>query len=106
MPSEIDAVRKAFSENPKLHDRLRMMFNRGKLGTEADIPPDEELVVVAAMDHGGIFGAKQVSCSECPAKVWIAPSTQEMLSRRGDAPTKIVCTLCVLKSMKEMREKT
>jgi sulfur transfer protein SufE len=102
MPSEREAIRAAFDATPELRDRLRRM-----LQPQEGLPSsDEELTIAASPTHGGITGSKQLVCCECKSKVWIAPSTQEMMRQRGaDAPTRIVCTPCLVASLKDSREK-
>lgn len=104
MPSEIEAIRAALKANPEAHRRLRRMAQEGKLGTLTDVPPNEPLTIVAAPDHYGITGAKQVQCG-CGTAVWISPSTQAILKARGAnptlAPTTVICALCFGQTMKE-----
>ena len=42
----------------------------------------------------GITGSVSKQCTLCNARVWVAPSGQEMLRQRGAKPTLIVCDGC------------
>ena len=52
----------------------------------------DELTVVAGPGHQ-IAGSKQVVCA-CGAFAWLSPATQDMMKRRGAAPTLVICTQC------------
>jgi hypothetical protein len=104
LPSETEVIRAALKGNPETHAKLRKLAQEGKIGTFAEIPPDEPLTLVAAVEHYGIVGAKKVTCTTCAIGVWISPSTQEMLKGRGAAPTAIICVPCFRQTIKERRE--
>lgn len=108
MPDEIAVLRAALKDSPEAHDRLRALALSGKLGRAEEVPASQPLTVVAAPRHYGIDGAKQARC-ECGVTVWLSPSTQAMMMKRGTspqaAPTTIVCVECFQKELKEAHAK-
>jgi len=89
---EREAIRKMLREDPERADWLRDLVQLGKMGNADDLP-DDELVVIAAGYTTDINGSKQVTCG-CGKKVWISPSTQELLPKHPNHV--IACTECVL----------
>lgn len=97
MPSEREAIRKILRERPDLHAVLAKAIAEGRLKSADEIPEtDEEIIFVCGPDHGGVEGSKQVKCA-CGAKVWMSPSTQELMKSRKGFPMRIMCNLCVMK---------
>jgi hypothetical protein len=100
MPSEIAVLRAALKADPEYHANLKALCERGLIGPMVDVPPDKMLTVVATPNHCGIEGCKQDRC-ECGCIVWIAPSTQAMLIKRGASPHRVICGLCFVKELEE-----
>ncbi len=84
----------------------------GKKGLSLPMPgkPGETLFVEASDEKpGGIVasankanrlkGAKKTRCADCRCKVWISPSSQEMLRRYPGTP--VICIACCMKRIEE-----
>lgn len=71
----------------------KAIINRNSNLTIEDLKSDEELCVVASPDYCAIKGSKQAVCG-CGTRVWLSPSTQEVMTQRGAAPTRIICSAC------------
>jgi len=98
MPSEREVIRKV----------LRQMDNKTlavlkNMECEESVPDTEPMKVLAADDPGGITGSKQVPATCCGRKVWISPSTQDMIARRGKHMVEVVCVQCLIVLMKEAK---
>jgi hypothetical protein len=90
MPTERDLIRSLFSNAP---EKVKALLEQ----VDAADPHDPEpMLVVCNTDSLGITGAKQAVCSDCFAKIWQSPSTQKMLAERGDRPTKLICSQCMV----------
>jgi hypothetical protein len=101
MPNEIAVLRAALRIDPEHHARLRELARSGKIKPGLDdVPPDEVVTVVATPNHCGIEGSRQDRCG-CGTLVWIAPSTQAMLIKRGTSPHRVICGLCFLKELEQ-----
>lgn len=103
MPREFDVFRAALKASPEMEQKLYEMAIDGKLAPLTEADKDDLLTVVATDSHCGIEGSKQALC-ECGIRVWLSPSTQEMLKERGVAPTVIVCTACFVRECETRRE--
>ena len=104
MPSEIEVIRAALKANPEAAEKIREMALAGKIKTLEELDPEEQLIVVATVNHYGITGCIQARCA-CGTTVWLSPATQAMLKDRGAAPTKIICTACLIAELKSQRER-
>lgn len=103
MPTEREALRAALNENPEQAEKLLDMVRSGKLVGCDELPPGP-IAVVAAPDHNGIVGARQYRC-ECGALVWLGPSTQGMLARRGNMDgVRLICIECAMKDIHRAKE--
>jgi hypothetical protein len=91
MASEREELDKLIQERPELAAMLR---HRQKVLENAATDP-EPMFVAASEDHGNIEGSKQVQCA-CGTRVWISPSTQEMMTKRGAYPTSVLCPSCFM----------
>jgi hypothetical protein len=100
VPTEREAIRNFVRGGGPLVERLSRAVDEGQLRIAGDAvaETDEELVVVAS-NNCGIIGAKPANCG-CGTEVWLSPSTLEMMAKRGNRPTKIMCLPCVLKEKK------
>jgi hypothetical protein len=100
--NEREAVRKALRENPVAYRILKKAVDEGKLKSTDDLPEtEEEAVFICGPDHGGIDGSKQAQCA-CGNLVWLSPSSQEVITRRGDAPIRIICMRCAIAELKSL----
>jgi hypothetical protein len=98
MPTEREALRKALRENPEAAAILHHLVISGRIKTPDSLDPTEPLNVICGPDHGGITGSKQDKCG-CGAVIWLSPSTQEMLTKRGQSPSKLLCPECAVRTM-------
>jgi len=91
---------------------IRAVEKDGKKGLNMPIPgkPGETLFVEASDEKPGcivaserkqdrVKGAKKTRCADCRCKVWISPSTQEMLKRYPGTP--VICIACFVKRAEE-----
>lgn len=100
--NERKAFRRWMNENPERAAQLKKLFEKGKLKSTDDLPEtEEEAVFICGPDHGGIDGSKQAQCA-CGNLVWLSPSTQEVITRRGDAPIRIICMRCAIAELKSL----
>ena len=70
----------------------------GKSGEPLFIPAsDEKPGAIVASEHkrDRVKGSKKTRCHDCRRKVWISPSTQEMLRRYPGTP--VICLACFVK---------
>jgi hypothetical protein len=93
MPTERDLIRSLIANAP---EDFRKFLERVEV---AHAQQPEPMTIVCAMDPAGITGAKQTECSGCRGKIWLSPSTQQMLAERGDLPTKLICPNCMFKAI-------
>lgn len=106
MTTERESIRKLLDSHSPMADWLHEGVASGRIRSSDDIDHNEEIIVVGGPEHGGVDGAKQAKCG-CGAVVWISPSTQEMMAKRGpSAPTIIVCIPCLLKNAQTELEDT
>lgn len=58
---------------------------------------DEKPGAIVASEHKKyrVKGTKKTRCRDCGCKVWISPSTQEMLKCYPDVP--VICIACLMK---------
>lgn len=95
--NERDAVRMVFRARPEMKEKLRDMYDKGKLKSVNDIPPNDAVIVVGGSGPSLIDGSKPYACAECGALVSLSPSSQEMMEKRGKHLCHIVCISCVVK---------
>ena len=95
---------------------IRAIEKDGKKGINIPIPgkpgeflfikaSDEKPDAIVASEHIGsrVKGARKTRCADCRRKVWISPSTQEMLKRYPGVP--VICIACFVKrAEKEKKE--
>jgi hypothetical protein len=112
MPSEREAWELLIKSRPDLAANLRKHFDNNqtifKRETEGlkEAVMRDELTVVASPHHCMIAGSKQALCA-CGTLVWLSPSTQTIISRRGSSPTNVICGDCWTVMMeKEANAKT
>jgi len=87
---------------------VRATVKDGKKGLNMPIPgkPGESIFIEASDEKPGaivasdrkkdrVKGAKKTRCADCRRKVWISPSTQEMLKRYPGVP--VICIPCFAK---------
>lgn len=90
----------------------RAVEKDGKKGLSLPMPgkPGESLFIEASDEKPGaivaspnkrdrVKGAKKTRCADCRCKVWISPSTQEMLRRYPGTP--VICIACMLKRVEK-----
>jgi hypothetical protein len=77
------AIRKWLKENPETAAEVRDLIETGKLVSLDDPAADEVVTIICGQDHGGIDGSVQRGCAECGAIVWMSPSMQEAIAKRG-----------------------
>lgn len=102
MPTEREAIRKFLNKDSRVAAWVKRGVAEGRIGCSDDLDKDEAMTVVAGHDSGGVIGSIQSKCGGCGSLVWLSPSTQEMMAKRGDGTTLIRCLDCVLKEAKEM----
>jgi len=91
---------------------VRAVEKDGKKGISLPVPgkPGETLFIQASDEKPGctvasehksdrVKGAKKTRCADCRRKVWISPSTQEMLRRYPGTP--VICIACMLKRVEK-----
>jgi len=100
MPTERESIRKFLNENSRVAALLKRGVAEGRIGCSDDVDKDEVMTVVAGPDSGGVIGSIQSKCDGCGSLVWLSPSTQEMMAKRGDGKTLIRCLDCVLKEVR------
>lgn len=94
MPTERETIRKWMRENPERAALLKHLYDKGLLhDMEEAIATSEPLTMICGPESGGIHGSKMAKC-ECGAVIWLSPSSQELLARRGAAPTRLACMSC------------
>lgn len=92
--NEREAIRKWMRDNPERAAALRKKFDEGSLTNSVEIlESDTPVTMICGPDHGKIDGSKQAKC-ECGAVIWISPSTQALLAKRGATPTRLICMRC------------
>ena len=62
-----------------------------------------DCIVASADKHNRLKGAKKTRCADCRCKVWISPSSQEMLRRYPGTP--VICMACAVKRAQEDNKK-
>ncbi|MBA7709889.1 hypothetical protein ES703_118815 [subsurface metagenome] len=70
----------------------------GKPGETLFIPASDEkpdAIIASDRKRDRVKGAKKTRCADCRCKVWISPSTQEMLRRYPGTP--VICLPCLVK---------
>ena len=78
----------------------------GKPGESLFIPSsDEKPDAIVASDNkkDRVKGAQETRCADCRCKVWISPSSQELLKRYPGVP--VICIPCCVKRAEEETEK-
>ena len=81
---------------------INLPFPPGKPGENLFIPASDEkpdAIVASNRKQDQVKGAKKTRCADCQCKVWISPSTQEMLRRYPGTP--VTCIACFMKRVKE-----
>lgn len=74
----------------------------GKPGESIFIPAsDEKPDAIVASEHkeSRVKGAKKTRCADCRCRVWISPTTQQMLKRYPGVP--VICIACFVKRAEE-----
>jgi len=95
---------------------VRAVEKDGKKGINMPIPgkPGESLFIRASDEKPGaivasdrkqdqVKGAKKTRCADCRRKVWISPTTQQMLKRYPGTP--VICIPCFVKRAEEENKK-
>jgi hypothetical protein len=90
MPTERDLIRSLFARSP---ERVKAFLEKVDV---ADPRNAEPMIVACNTESLGITGSKQAACCDCFAKIWLSPSTQQMLAERGDLPTFLICPQCMI----------
>jgi len=78
----------------------------GKPGETLFIPASDEkpdAIVASNRRQDRVKGAKKTRCADCRGKVWISPSTQEMLKRYPRVP--VICMPCFVKRAEAEKKK-
>ncbi len=91
---------------------VRPAVQDGQKGLSLPMPgkPGETLFIKASDEKPGaivasdrkqdrVKGSKKTRCHDCRCKVWISPSTQEMLRRYPGTP--VICLACFVKRAEE-----
>jgi hypothetical protein len=97
MPSEREVIRKVIREVDD--ETLATLKN---MECESSVPDDQPMKVLAAEDSGGIDDSILIAADCCKRMVWISPSTQEMMTRRGRHMVEVVCVYCFIAAIKEL----
>jgi len=77
----------------------------GKPGENLFIPASDEkpdAIVASDSKQDRVKGSKKTRCADCRCKVWISPSTQELLRRYPGTP--VICIACVLKRIEQEKK--
>lgn len=77
----------------------------GKPGENLFIPASDEkpdAIVTSDRKQDQVKGAKKTRCADCRCKVWISPSTQEMLRRYPGTP--VICMACFVKRVEQEKK--
>jgi len=95
---------------------VRAIEKDGKKGINLPVPgkPGETLFIPASDEKPGaivasnrkqdqVKGARKTRCHDCRGKVWISPSTQEVLRRHPGTP--VICIACFEKQVQEKMKK-
>jgi len=66
----------------------------------SDEKPD--IIVASERKQDRVKGAKKIRCADCRCKVWLSPSTQEILKRYPETP--VICIACLGKRVEKEKE--
>jgi hypothetical protein len=97
MPTEREILDQIISA---ADDETLAIMRKWEVANPADPEP---MVICAGPDSFGVIGAMQTQCARCDALVWLSPSTQELLAKRGNLATEVICVLCLMSRMKESK---
>lgn len=85
-----------------------LLPNPDKWGKPLFIPASDEradAIIASHLKKDRVKGAKKNRCTDCRHKVWISPSSLDMLRRYPSVP--VICIKCFFKQVeKENKEKT
>ena len=94
---------------------IRATKKNGKKGMNVPMPgkprqplfipaSDEKPDAIVASEHkeSRVKGARKTRCRDCRQKVWISPSTQEMLRRYPGTP--VICLACFVKRVEKEKQ--
>jgi hypothetical protein len=93
MPTEREVWRAFLRGDPEARAAFKRLLDSNRIASTETMNHNEPMTLLAGSFHNGITGCVQVDCS-CGRKVWLTPSTQEMLKQRGDSPYTIQCNKC------------
>ena len=97
--TEQEALRKAMDQNPEGAARLQELVRDGKLASATTLTEGEPLTIVAIDRHNDIAGSRRAACGVCKGKVWLAPSSQDIL-RSHTGEVHILCLDCMIQQQK------
>lgn len=89
-----------FRKYPKMLGVCADLKAKGCLQFSGDVPDDDDLIVIAGTEHGGLAGSRQARC-ECNVIVWLTPETQRMLANRK-ASHRLLCTACAARVLPQL----
>lgn len=85
---------------PAEKDGKKGLMISGLFIEASDEPPGT--IVASDRREDRLKGAKKTRCRDCRRKVWISPSTQEVLKRYPGTP--VLCIVCMLKQVEQEKE--
>jgi hypothetical protein len=92
-----EAMELIHREDPKYFEHMGESMEKSTAETGT-------VVLIAGPKPFGIVGSKRAECMTCAAKLWLSPWSLEMLEKRGDRRTIILCESCGTKLQRMMDE--
>jgi glutamate/tyrosine decarboxylase-like PLP-dependent enzyme len=98
---EREAMRKMFDAHPEIARRIVKLIDARKLLAMNDPTIDGQDIgtVVCSSSREDIDDSVSRLCA-CGKRVWLSPSTQEVIAARGPSPTRVICVQCWMKELK------
>lgn len=76
-------------EDPEYFDYMTRVMSDG-IGTE------EPIVITGHHEHLDLAGSKRTACRACHAQIWLSPWALEIIAKRGERTTIVLCQPCGL----------
>lgn len=61
------------------------------------IGAEEAIAITGYHKHLDLVGSKQATCKTCHAQIWLSPWALEVIAKRGDRKTIVLCKPCGLR---------
>jgi hypothetical protein len=97
MLSKVDILRAFLRDNPEAIKAFNEVF--ANLRVDDGNADTNDVLAVLCSGGAHVKGSVQRRC-ECNSIVWLSPSTQKMLEKRGAAPYRLLCPHCLEKEIK------